>query len=153
MEQLKLLTEKKNMIKPPHGEYVAVERLESIYKNSIYVENICVYACGDKNELLALISPNKKNVHTLAATKSIDNNNFEELCNNPDIRKLILGDLMKIAKSSGLKGFEYINIVKLYPIEWTPENGFLTSAMKLKRYEVHKRLKNDIESLYQELEK
>jgi len=48
------------MIKPPHGEYVAVERLESIYKNSIYVENICVYACGDKNELLALISPNKK---------------------------------------------------------------------------------------------
>jgi len=60
---------------------------------------------------------------------------------------------MKIAKSSGLKGFEYINIVKLYPIEWTPENGFLTSAMKLKRYEVHKRLKNDIESLYQELEK
>jgi len=57
---IKIIDRKKNMIKPPHGEYVAVERLESIYKNSIYVENICVYACGDKNELLALISPNKK---------------------------------------------------------------------------------------------
>jgi len=58
------------MIKPPHGEYIAVERLESVYKNSAYIDNICVYACGHKNEILALVNPNKKKSPCIGTTKT-----------------------------------------------------------------------------------
>jgi len=141
------------MIKPPHGEYIAVERLESVYKNSAYIDNICVYACGHKNEILALVNPNKKNLHALAQQKQIDTKNEEELCNNLEIRKAILTDLQKVARTSGLKTFECVSGVKIYPEEWTPENGILTAAMKLKRFEIYNRFKEDINDLYEELEK
>jgi len=138
---LKIIDRKKNLIKPPHGEYIAVERLESVYKNCIYVENICVYASSEKNELLAFISPNKKNLTALANKEKINFDSFEHLCENQDIRKLVVADLSKVANQSGLRSIEKINSVKLYPEEWTPENGMLTAAMKIKRFELYKKFK------------
>jgi len=145
------LIEKKNIVKPPHGEYIAVERLESVYKNSIYVENICVYASSLKNELLAFVNPNKKNLIAAANKENIPYNSYEELCENQSIRKIVIGDLGKVANQSGLRGIEKISNVKLYPEEWTPENGILTAAMKIKRFEVYKRWDHDIQALYEEL--
>jgi len=89
----------------------------------------------------------------LAQQKQIDTKNEEELCNNLEIRKAILTDLQKVARTSGLKTFECVSGVKIYPEEWTPENGILTAAMKLKRFEIYNRFKEDINDLYEELEK
>jgi long-subunit acyl-CoA synthetase (AMP-forming) len=40
----------------------------------------------------------------------------------------------------------------LYPEPWTPQNKFLTAAMKLNRPFVTTELKKDIEAMYKELE-
>jgi len=144
---LKIVDRKKNLIKPPHGEYIAVERLESIYKSCIYVENICVYASSQYNELLAFINPNKKNLIALATKQNINYDSYEHLCENQDIKKLLIADLSKVANQAGLRSIEKINNIKLFPEEWTPENGMLTAAMKIKRFEVYKKWQPEIEAL------
>jgi len=93
----------------------------------------------------------KKNLIAAANTANIQFNSYEELCEDQNIRKLVLGDLGKVANQSGLRSIEKISSVKLYPEEWTPENGILTAAMKIKRFEVYKRWEHDIQALYEEL--
>jgi len=60
-----IIDRKKNLVKPPHGEYIAPERLESIYKNSPFVDNIMVYASNKHNDLIAFVMPNKKKTSRL----------------------------------------------------------------------------------------
>jgi long-chain acyl-CoA synthetase len=46
----------------------------------------------------------------------------------------VLSSLLSTWKVLGLKSIEKISNVALYPDEWTPDNNWLTAAMKLKRY-------------------
>jgi hypothetical protein len=47
-----------------------------------------------------------------------------------DARKFIQENLATIGKQAGFKSFELVQRVHLCPIEWTPENGFLTGLLK-----------------------
>jgi long-chain acyl-CoA synthetase len=38
-----IVDRKKHLIKPPHGEYIALEKLESVYRNCNLIESLCVY--------------------------------------------------------------------------------------------------------------
>lgn len=46
-----------------------------------------------------------------------------------------------------------LQAIRLYPEPWTPQNKFLTAAMKLNRTYVVEQLKNDIKEMYEELAK
>lgn len=44
-----------------------------------------------------------------------------------------MDSLLVTWKTLGLRNIEKISNVALYPDEWTPDNNWLTAAMKLKR--------------------
>jgi len=149
---LQIIDRIKNLVKPPHGEYIAIERLESIYKNSKFIDNICIHADSNHYDVVALVAPNKSALQEWATKNNIkEANNFEELCNLQQARKAVMDDLVTVSKASKLKSIELVKNVKLFPEEWTPDNGWLTAATKLRRNYVEKQYKPDIDKLYTEL--
>jgi len=132
-----IIDRKKNLVKPPHGEYIAVERLEASYKNCPFVANIMVYACSTHNEVIALVFPNKITLEKWAATNGVPEDSFEALCKDPRANKAVLDSLAETMRVTNLKPMERISAVALYPDEWTPQNGWLTAALKIQRPAIH----------------
>eukprot|EP01129_Flabellula_baltica_P006201 TRINITY_DN2299_c0_g1_i1.p1 TRINITY_DN2299_c0_g1~~TRINITY_DN2299_c0_g1_i1.p1 ORF type:complete len:695 (-),score=137.67 TRINITY_DN2299_c0_g1_i1:172-2220(-) len=107
---LKIIDRKKNLIKPPHGEYIAVEQLESIYKDSQLVEHICVYASSDYNEVVALVHPNKSNLESWAKNNDMENLSWEELCKDERAEREVLSDLGTINTKSKVLLYTIISL-------------------------------------------
>jgi len=145
---ISIIDRMKNLVKPPHGEYVAIENLESIYKNSPLVANLIVYASSNDNNVVALVQPNKLALQKLNLNAE---SKWEDLCKSPEAKKAVMDSLAKTWKENNLKSFEKIMAVALYPDEWTPDNGWLTAAMKIKRAEVVIDRKDDLSRLYRDL--
>lgn len=47
----------KNLVKLSNGEYVALEQLESRYRDSVKVKNLCLLAQGGKDFILGVVEP------------------------------------------------------------------------------------------------
>lgn len=144
--QIKIIDRKKNLVKTLNGEYVAIERLESIYRTNHYVGNICVYADETKIKPTAIVVPLEKSVHQLCQEMSIDIH--EDVAHNPKIKQTIERSLMQTAKEQGLTGTDVLQGVVISKIEWSPQNGYLTSAQKLQRHKIIEDNKDDIAKLY-----
>jgi len=143
-----LSIEKKNLIKPPHGEYIAIEKLESQYKNCPLVANILVYATSNCNDVVALIFPNK------AALEKRDlpsKGSWHDLCLSDDAKKEVMKALEITWRELKLKSIEKISNIALFPDEWTPDNNWLTAAMKLKRPDIIQNQQATLKRLYTEL--
>jgi len=142
---ISIIDRKKNLVKPPHGEYIAIERLEAVYKNSPLVEHIMVIASSHHNPLLAFVQPRK------ASLESKFGDSWEKACKSNEMKKEVLESLAKIWKENGLKSIERISEVILFPEEWSPDNGFLTAAMKINRTEITKKHKDEIDETFEKL--
>jgi len=53
-----------------------------------------------------------------------------------------------LQKKNNKKTFEEIREFRLYPDEWTPENGCLSPAQKLLRSAIIKKYKDDVDEMY-----
>ncbi|CAJ0824410.1 8050_t:CDS:2 [Entrophospora sp. SA101] len=82
---LPIIDRKKNLVKLAHGEYIALEKLESVYKSTLFVFNICVCANSYQSRPVALIFPIVAQIRKLATEKNIVETDFEELCRNQEI--------------------------------------------------------------------
>jgi len=149
---LSIIDRKKNLVKPPHGEYIAPEKLEAVFKNSPFIDNIMIYASSAHNDLVAFVAPNKKALQEFASKKGLHDIEWPELCNHKAAETAVLESLGSIWKNEKLKSMERISAVKLFPEEWTTENGWLTAAMKLRRNEIHKLHAPTLEHIYSKLE-
>ncbi|GME83364.1 unnamed protein product [Ambrosiozyma monospora] len=137
---LKLIDRRKNMIKNLNGEYIALEKLESIYKANPVIGNICCYADEYKHKPLAIVSPNepvvKKMARDLGIVKSTEEAQLSELITKDKLRVEITKTVIDTGKKHGLNGFELIDAVVLVDDEWTPENGYVSAAQKLQRKKI-----------------
>ncbi|KAI9105288.1 hypothetical protein DFS34DRAFT_2823 [Phlyctochytrium arcticum] len=150
---LAIIDRKKNLVKLAHGEYIALEKLESQYKTCSYVHNICVYADSEQSFAVAIVNPIEKEIISLAESLSLVDGTHSpdlvHLCDHPKIRKAVLSGLKDAAKRAGFKPAEIVGNVTLDPEIWTPENGFLTAAQKLRRGELVDRFKPKITQMYE----
>ncbi|KAJ3249698.1 long-chain fatty acid-CoA ligase, partial [Chytriomyces hyalinus] len=143
-----------NLVKLSNGEYIALEKLESNYKVSKFVQNICVHADSEQSYAIALIQPIDKEIRTVAEQLNLfpgtDVNSLDlaEITSRKEVRAAVLDSLKVIAKSIGLKPAEIVGQVFLTPEEWTPQNGLLTAAMKLQRKTIVDKYKGDIRAMY-----
>ncbi|KAI8607479.1 hypothetical protein BC830DRAFT_1175280 [Chytriomyces sp. MP71] len=151
---LSIIDRKKNLVKLSNGEYIALEKLESNYKVSKFVQNICVHADSEQSYAVALIQPIEKEIRSTATELNlypgtdIANIDYEELTKRKEIRAAVLDSLKAIAKSIGLKPAEIVGQIYLMHEEWTPQNGLLTAAMKLQRKAIVDKYKPEIRVMY-----
>ena len=125
----------KNLVKGPCGEYIALEKLESTYKNSSYIQNTCVYASKDVPKIIAIIELEPK----LLEEKGVKCTKDEEF------KKEVLNDLRSVGSKNGLKKYELVTDVIIGKEEWSPDNNMLTAAMKLNRNAIYKHYDSQIE--------
>lgn len=119
---LTIIDRKKNLVKLSNGEYIALEKLESIYKSCVYVTNICVYADSLYPKPIALAVVSEPVIRKLATEKQVTETDFEALCQHEVIKKTILASLLDQAKEGGLKGSELLFDVHLCHEEWTTDS-------------------------------
>jgi long-subunit acyl-CoA synthetase (AMP-forming) len=119
---LSIIDRKKNLVKLSNGEYIALEKLESVYKSTLYVSNICVYGDSYQSRPVALIFPVEARLQELAIEKNLENLNFEQLCTNKEIKSAVLQACIAQAKKADLKPAEILTDIALVPDEWTDKN-------------------------------
>ncbi|TKX26597.1 long-chain-fatty-acid--CoA ligase [Elsinoe australis] len=141
---LKIIDRKKNLVKTLNGEYIALEKLESIYRSTGVVGNICVHAAGDRVKPLAIVFPNEAALQTVAKEQGISGKSLEELVHDKNINNAVLKAMQDQGKKGGLQGPEIIDAVVLTDEEWTPQNGLVTSAQKLNRRGILEKHKEDV---------
>lgn len=150
---LSIIDRLKNMIKLQSGEYIALEKLESIYKSCSLIAMICVYASQDADQPIAIAVPHESNLRaalTSAPIAGVDPKApLTQLCGNEEVRKLVAKACNDAGRKNKFKAAELLRGVVLAPEEWTPESGILTAAMKVNRAVVSKRWREEIVALYQ----
>ncbi|KAF9950902.1 long-chain fatty acid-CoA ligase [Mortierella alpina] len=145
---LSVIDRKKNLVKLSHGEYIALEKLESVYKSTAYCNNICVYADSMQNKPVALIVASEPRILELAKAKGLESRDFAVLCHDKVIIKAVLDACLATAKKAGLKPAELLQGVYLESEEWTAQGGLLTAAQKLKRKEINHAYAEQIKQIY-----
>jgi long-chain acyl-CoA synthetase len=119
---LKIIDRKKNMVKTINGEYIALEKLESVYRSSSVVGNICVYAAEDQAKPIAIIVPVEAVLHKFAKDNSIEGDTLGSLVRNERVKSIVLKELQGVGRAAGLSNIEIIDGVVLSDEEWNPQN-------------------------------
>lgn len=119
---LSVIDRKKNLVKLSNGEYIALEKLESVYKSCVYVANICIYADSLLPRAVALVVPVEAAIYKLAKENDIAEKDWDLLCENPVVKKAVHAALAKEAKVAGLKPAEMLFDIHLCSGEWTAAN-------------------------------
>lgn len=145
---LRIIDRKKNLVKTLNGEYIALEKLESIYRSNGYVSNICVYADQTKVKPVAIIVAMENQIQSLCKELGVEYH--EDAVHDKKVKNAIHKSLLQTGKEGGLKGVELLQGVAVSDKEWTPQNGFVTSAQKLQRKKILEDNKEEIDKIYED---
>ncbi|KAI9281565.1 hypothetical protein BY458DRAFT_498967 [Sporodiniella umbellata] len=140
----------KNLVKTSNGEYIALEKVESVYKSSPLVENICIVVDPLCPHPVALVVPIASTFESYLSDRGMDVSQagFSELCTNSQAQQLLLSALQQQAKKEGLKGAEIIQNIWISKDLWTPEMGLLTAAQKLKRKAISALYEKELKTMF-----
>ncbi|KAF6743286.1 long-chain-fatty-acid-CoA-ligase [Ephemerocybe angulata] len=126
----------KNLIKLASGEYIALERLEAIYKSCNLVANICVHAVPEAQQPMAVIIPHEAHLRNYLLHKGI-----------ATLRRSSMSCECR-RQENGFKAMEILQAVVLTAEEWTPESGLVTAAQKIQRVKIAHTFKAEIDAVY-----
>jgi len=145
---LRIIDRKKNILKLAQGEYVAPEKIENIYTNSSYVQQI--YVDGDSLErfLIAVVVPEPAPLEKWYKTKFGKEAELEKICEQPEVKELVLKDIQKLGKENKLNSIEQVQAIYLEPNPFTIDNGLLTPTLKSKRPQLHQKYKAIMSEIY-----
>jgi long-chain acyl-CoA synthetase len=126
---INIIDRKKNLIKTLNGEYIALEKLESIYRSATVVANICVYADSQRTKPVAIIVPAEPALVKLAASIGVDGEGLHDLVHDHKVQSAVLKELQNTGRLGGLSGIEILDGVVITDEEWTPQNVSLNSPL------------------------
>ena len=142
---LKIIDRKKDLVKLQHGEYVSYGKTESVLKTAPIVENICAYADPSRDHIIAILIPDKNQLGDINPEISL-----HEACHDPEVKKQVVKMLKDYGMKNHLKAFEVPTKVLIVLDEWTPDNGLVTAAFKIRRKFIYDEYKKEIEATYNE---
>lgn len=137
---------KKDLFKLSNGKYIAPQQLESLLKQSEFVNQVIVVGSSRKYPA-ALIVPDWEALkgalseagETVAAT-------HEEIAKQPAAVKIVQMDVTKI--TAHLADYERVRRVALLPNEFSIDTGEMTPTLKVKRNVIDERYADVIEQLF-----
>lgn len=141
--RFKIIDRRKNIIKLTQGEFVALERVETLYSASPVLSQLFLYGDMTKDYLVAVVVPAEELGSIMGEMKPGTDPNT-----NTSLKMHILEALEAQAQALQLKGYEKIrNIYITYDV-FSVEDGTLTPTLKIKRKEAYEKYKAVIEELY-----
>uniref|UniRef100_A0A336LMH8 Long-chain-fatty-acid--CoA ligase n=1 Tax=Culicoides sonorensis TaxID=179676 RepID=A0A336LMH8_CULSO len=148
---LKIIDRRKHIFKLSQGEYIVPEKIENVYVRSQYIEQVFVYGESLKSCVIAIVVPDVEILKRWATHNNIAGT-LSVLCNNPDVKALILADMLDLGKQAGLKSFEQVKDIYLHPDLFSVQNGLLTPTFKSKRPEIKSYFKPQLDDMYKNLD-
>jgi long-chain acyl-CoA synthetase len=109
----------KNLVKLQGGEYIALEKLEAIYRGVGYVQNIMVHGDSSNPRPIAIVVANDKALAKKARELGVEE---KEMHTDKRVRGAVLKALQDVAKKEGLSAMETVAGVVVVDEEWTPAN-------------------------------
>ncbi len=142
---LKITDRKKDIFKLSAGKYVAPQLLENMLRGSEYIEQVMVIGENEKCAA-AIISPNFNTLHFWALKYKLHYRDNAELISLPQVHDKYKKVLDVYNKS--LAPHEQIKLFRLVVDDWTPNNGFLSPTLKLRRAPLMEKYKDLIADIY-----
>ncbi|KAF5018612.1 hypothetical protein F66182_9404 [Fusarium sp. NRRL 66182] len=146
---LKIIDRVKSLVKLQGGEYIALEKLESIYRTSQAILQVMVHADCEYTRPIVIIMPNTKFLQD--KFRELGFNQDESTLSSERVSAYVLEDLQTIARRSGLSKIETVAGVVVTDLEWTPQNGLVTPTMKLNRKFILSYFRDKVEKCMQSL--
>jgi len=144
---LRIIDRKKNIFKLSQGEYIAPEKIELLYDRSPLVGQCMIYGHSLKSNLVAIVIPDELATASWAESKGISES-YEELCKRDDLKEEIMKQVNEKGRAGGLKSFELAKKIHLSHDLFAVENDLTTPTFKLKRHNIAKCYKEQIDSMY-----
>jgi long-chain acyl-CoA synthetase len=143
---LHITDRKKDLFKLSNGKYVAPQLIESLLKQSEFVNQVVVVGAGRKQPS-ALIVPDWENLKEAmkAAGEDIPASKVE-LSENEKALKIVQREVAALTKD--LADYERVRRIALLPEEFSIDNGELTPTLKVKRRIIDEKFGDLIEKLY-----
>jgi len=145
---LRIIDRKKDLVKLQFGEYVSLGKVESVLKGCPVVSNVCIFGNSSKSYVVAVVCPVKEILTEIARKFGKEEMEFEEMVRDKDVTGAVLREIVNHGKKSRLEKFEIPGAITLTSIEWTPDTGLTTAAMKLKRKPLVDYYASDIDRMY-----
>ena len=141
-----ILTERiKDLFKTSNGKYVAPQQIEMCLSEDKYIEMIATV--GDQRKYVtALIVPAYEELKTYAAQNEIAYKDMTDLCQNPQIYKMLEARIQNLQKD--FANYEQIKKFTLLSESFTMVSGELTNTLKIKRQFITEKYKDIIELMY-----
>ena len=150
---MKIIDRVKNIFKMQQGEYISPEKIENIYLNCKYIEQIFVHGNSLKSYLICIAYPKKDDIINYfknKGIKEINENNYKNYLENEDLKKEIINVMDKFGRDNNLMGFELPKKIYLVKEPFTIDNQIMTPTMKLRRHFARKYFEEQINKLYDE---
>ena len=148
---IKIIDRKKNLVKLKGGEYVALERMNTAYNASPYVNvevgGTCCFADDSLDRAVAITQIKPTELKALAAELGLDGKTDAELCADGKVQAKVLESFKVAAKTAKLTSLETVVAVLPVTVEWSTANGCLTATQKLVPKKVFAFHKTDLEEL------
>jgi long-chain acyl-CoA synthetase len=148
---LQIIDRKKNIFKLSQGEYVAPEKIENIVIQSLLISQAFVHGDSLQAYLVAVVVPEEEFVRKMLneiGESILAKASFADICKSEKLKKVIHGEIKRLAKENGLHGFEIPRALHLSQELFSVENGLLTPTFKLKRQQALDKYARVIEQLY-----
>ena len=142
---LKITDRKKEIFKLSSGKYIAPQVIETLLRESEYIENAYVFGANEKFAS-AVIIPAYNKVKAYAEAQGIKADDKEQLLKNQDILKVLNGEVAVV--NAKLATHENIKRATFLFDEWNTDNGMLSQTLKLKRRNLMKRYETVIADTY-----
>jgi len=142
---LKIVGRIKDILITSGGKNVTPEFIENKLKFSTYIQDAVIIGDG-RHYLTALILIDEDNVMKYAQDNRIPFTTFEDLTGNPEIVKLLDGEVNEV--NNTLARVETIKKFALIPRRFYAEDGDVTPTQKVKRRNVEKLYQDLIDAMY-----
>jgi long-chain acyl-CoA synthetase len=151
-KRLSIIDRLKNIFKLSQGEYIAPEKIESIYQKHGLIAQAFIYGDPKQSQLVGVFVPDKETFKRWASKQPESAAlSDEELYTSPSVNEAFLKEIESFGKKTDLKGFERVKAIHLSDHEFSVENELLTPTFKLKREAVKAVYRNQLDKMYSTL--
>ena len=140
-----LTDRKKDLFKLSNGKYIAPQLIESLLKQSEFVNQVVVVGASRKYPV-ALIVPDWEALKSSLRAAGQPVGTHAELSAQPSAIKMVQRDVTMI--TAHLADYERVRRVALLPEEFSIDSGELTPTLKVKRNVIDARYGKLIDELY-----